>query len=158
MPADEEEDFGDAWAEMGDEAFFDAPTNDATASTSPIRSGTKGGGSNPVAYDDGGEPDFAGWLNAQAQAKSKATNPLPRGLAKKTESLNGGTRPSLAPRSATTGKVGLASAGKPSAGMGRGATTMTTTTTTTRKVAKPLDTRPKDEGLDDDGDGWGDGW
>ncbi|KAF2461490.1 armadillo-type protein [Lineolata rhizophorae] len=34
-------------------------------------------------FDDGGEPDFAGWLNAQAQAKHKAKGPLPKGLGAK---------------------------------------------------------------------------
>jgi SCY1-like protein 1 len=36
-----------------------------------------------VPFDDGGEPDFEGWLNAQAGAKSQSKKPLPKGLAKK---------------------------------------------------------------------------
>jgi SCY1-like protein 1 len=35
-------------------------------------------------YDDGGEPDFEGWLNAQAAAKAKNSKVLPKGLTKKT--------------------------------------------------------------------------
>lgn len=35
-----------------------------------------------IEFDDGGEPDFEGWLNAQAQAKSKTKKPLPKGLSK----------------------------------------------------------------------------
>ena len=33
-------------------------------------------------FDDQGEPDFAGWLNAQAQSKNKIKGQLPKGLAK----------------------------------------------------------------------------
>ena len=55
-----------------DESFFDAPSTTKQ---------TLGTGST-VAFDDGGEPDFAGWLAAQSQAKSKTKDPLPRGLSK----------------------------------------------------------------------------
>ena len=34
-------------------------------------------------YDDGGEPDFEGWLNAQAASKVKNNKALPKGLTKK---------------------------------------------------------------------------
>lgn len=34
-------------------------------------------------YDDGGEPDFEGWLIAQAASKIKNNKALPKGLVKK---------------------------------------------------------------------------
>ena len=40
--------------------------------------------SKPAAsFDDGGEPDFEGWLNAQAASKIKNNKALPKGLVKK---------------------------------------------------------------------------
>lgn len=77
-PAD---DVYDAWGAMDDdeedgwgleEDPFNAPSTTAPASTT-TSSKPK---ASPVPYDDGGEPDFAGWLAAQ----SKAKKPLPKGL------------------------------------------------------------------------------
>ncbi len=74
-PAD---DVYDAWGAMdddedgwgNDEDPFNAPsTISPTSATSKPKA-------SPVPYDDGGEPDFAGWLAAQ----SKAKKPLPKGL------------------------------------------------------------------------------
>ncbi|PHH75691.1 hypothetical protein CDD80_2180 [Ophiocordyceps camponoti-rufipedis] len=65
----------DTWADMGDmgddDGAVDAPST--TAATSPMA----------APFDDG-EPDFAGWLAAQAQKKKKlgAGKPLPKGLNK----------------------------------------------------------------------------
>ena len=36
-----------------------------------------------VSFDDGGEPDFEGWLNAQTQAKAQSKRQLPKGLVRK---------------------------------------------------------------------------
>ncbi|KAL4913541.1 armadillo-type protein [Aspergillus aurantiobrunneus] len=74
-PAD---DVYDAWGAMdddedgwgNDEDPFNTPS--ATISTAP----TSKPKASPVPYDDGGEPDFAGWLAAQ----SKVKKPLPKGL------------------------------------------------------------------------------
>ncbi|EKG21439.1 hypothetical protein MPH_01237 [Macrophomina phaseolina MS6] len=51
-----------------------------------------------VPFDDNGEPDFAGWLTAQATAKQGAAKkkPLPKGL----------SRPAAGARASTTGSVG----------------------------------------------------
>ena len=68
---------------MAEDHFFDAPS-EHKPTPAPL-----------IIFDDGGEPDFEGWLNAQAQAKSKA--PLPKGLAK----------PSAPARTTTTGSVGI---------------------------------------------------
>jgi SCY1-like protein 1 len=71
LPPDNPEDTGDAWGDMGDDdGYFDAPTSSqpapAAASATP--------------FDDGNEPDFAGWLAARSQQKTG--KPLPKGLSK----------------------------------------------------------------------------
>lgn len=108
----------DAWDDDQSESkkedtFFDATSSRTStpASTTPAA----------VPYDDGGEPDFAGWLAAQAKAKSK--KPLPKGLGKSTSS----TSKDLPTRSASA-----------------------TSSTKASKPAKVIDIRPKDEG-DEDG-------
>jgi SCY1-like protein 1 len=117
-------------------AFYDAiPSSKGPSSPEPTSSPARTAA--PVAFDDGGEPDFAGWL--AAQSKSKAKDPLPKGLSKpvsiKTASTAG--RQAAASRSATT--KGVASIKpKPAA------------------PAKKIDRKPKEESLEDDG--WGDAW
>lgn len=114
-----------AWGDVGDDSFFDAPEDEtsykpaAPSKELPVM----------TSYDDGGEPDFAGWLAAQSQKKQTGTNkPLPKGLAK-----------SKRPASSTiTKKAAVASK-----------------STTKPVVAKKIDLKPKE---DDGDDGWGDGW
>jgi SCY1-like protein 1 len=128
---DVEIDIDDAWGNMEDDNFFDAPSDASKAKAV--------GAANP--FEDDGEPDFAGWLAAQA-GKKTGGKPLPKGLAKPA-SANG--RPA-APRSVSTGGVS-----------GAGAKKAATTAVVKPKsvVAKKIDTAPKDAGEDD---GWGDGW
>jgi SCY1-like protein 1 len=128
-----DEDIDDAWGDMEEESFFDASSEAPKPSSKPAPSAA-----NP--FDDGGEPDFAGWLAAQSQKKPGA-KPLPKGLAKS----NG--RPAAATRIASTGGVGGAGAKKAAA----------TASSVKPKpvVAKKIDTAPKNSG---DDDGWGDGW
>ncbi|KAI2606347.1 ARM repeat-containing protein [Hypoxylon fragiforme] len=118
---------GDAWGDMGDmdddgNAFFDAPAERTKSSQKePVASP-------PTPFDDSSEPDFAGWLAAQAQKKTGpgGGKPLPKGLAKS----NG--------RSTPTSKKPLPARPAP------------------KPVApKKIDTKPKET---DDDDGWGDGW
>jgi len=118
---------------MEEDSFFDAPADASKAKTI--------GAANP--FEDDGEPDFAGWLAAQA-GKKAGGKPLPKGLAKP---ANGSGRP-VAARAASTGGV---------AGSGAGAKKAATTTALKPKpaAAKKIDTAPKDTGEDD---GWGDGW
>ncbi|KZF25648.1 protein kinase [Xylona heveae TC161] len=124
----------DAWGDMDDTAFPDAS---ATKSENTKPTAT------PVAYDDGGEPDFAGWLNAQTKSKSKST--LPKGLTRPSTSTT--VRPGGA-RASTTGSVGsepgakrlAAAAPKPKA-----------------TVTKKIDIKPKEETWGDE-DNWGEGW
>ena len=112
----------DAWGGTAEDNFFDAPTETNRASVPP------------VSFDDGGEPDFEGWLKAQAQAKLKAS--LPKGL----------TKPSAPPitRTTTTGSVGSGAGPKKLA---------TTAAKPKRTPTKPISTKPKD--VEDD---WGDAW
>ncbi|KAL6236458.1 hypothetical protein BDW75DRAFT_206858 [Aspergillus navahoensis] len=86
------EDVYDTWGAMDDEDEdgwgndkdpFNAPSTATSSTTKPKAS--------PVPYDDGGEPDFAGWLAAQ----SKAKKPLPKGLGNsKTTSITRTASPS----------------------------------------------------------------
>lgn len=93
--AAEEEDFGDTWGDLNDnhDNIADAWGESAGTTTTTTTSAAK----TSVSYDDGGEPDFEGWLNAQAQAKTITKKPLPKGLAKKT--LPTKTTPAVKPKS-----------------------------------------------------------
>lgn len=108
---------------MGVDSIFGAPTK--VAAISPA-----------VAYDDGGEPDFAGWLSAQTQAKSKTS--LPKGLSK-----IGGV--GKVPTGAAKGSTGAGRKGLPVRPAAQKAVT----------APKVINTRPKETEEDD---GWGDAW
>ena len=124
----EDDEVDEAWGDTGGDSFFDAPATPAIPSPVP-------------AFDDGGEPDFAGWLSAQAQAKSKST--LPKGLTKSSNLGNG--RPG-ATRISTTG----------STGSGIGAKKLASTSSKLKPLpVKQVDTKPKESPTDDD---WGDAW
>lgn len=127
-PEDEEEeeeadDVFDAWGAMDDDNDED-PFTAAVASPKPL-SPDPAHKPAPVPYDDGGEPDFAGWLAAQSKAKAKKG--LPKGL-NKTSTTNAGTTRST-----------LASTAKPR---------------TVAAPAKTIDTKPKEEEIDDDWGAW----
>lgn len=71
--SDDNGDEGDAWGDMGDDdGFFDGASKTSTS---------KPAAESPAAFDDGSEPDFAGWLAAQSQKKGP-NKALPKGLAK----------------------------------------------------------------------------
>ncbi|KAI9849304.1 MAG: hypothetical protein M1837_004764 [Sclerophora amabilis] len=166
LEADAEEDYGDAWAEMEDDAFFDSPSE-------PIKDATQPAAPSSKPFDDGGEPDFAGWLNAQTQSKAKGS--LPKGLSSKkstdtttaTTSASTNARPKAASRAATTGAVGTGTGAK------KASSTLTAkpkpkpvvvaAAAAAHKKKKIIDTKPKEEGWgeddnDDDEGAWGDGW
>ena len=130
-PMENAEDIDEAWGELAGDVPFDAPA-EATPNSAPS-----------VIFDDGGEPDFEGWLKAQAQAKSRA--PLPKGLSKRSEtvsSINNG-RQAVA-RTTTTGSVGA----------GIGAKKLAHTVTRPKSAtARAISVEPKE--ADDD---WGDAW
>ncbi|KAF2771229.1 kinase family protein [Teratosphaeria nubilosa] len=119
-PSEAEADFGDGWGDMGDttgEEAFDPFSEPAPASKSTT-----------VAYDDGGEPDFEGWLNAQAKAKQQSKRPLPKGLAPKK------TTPVVKPAASTVKK-----------------------TLPSKPVASKAASAPKAEAKQDE-ENWGDAW
>ena len=133
--------FDDAWVDsmwddQGDdetvsgEAFFDALASKTSTAGTP----TTASATSPAPYDDGGEPDFAGWLSAQAQAKTK--NPLPKGL----------NRPAGA---ATTGKGAAPKAAR------KGLPVRPAIKESETAPSKVIDTKPKETAGDDD---WGDAW
>lgn len=81
-PEAETEDFGDGWGDMG-EADEVADAWSQPISDTPRTSSSRPSTALSATYDDAGEPDFEGWLNAQAQAKTQSKKPLPKGLAAK---------------------------------------------------------------------------
>ena len=119
----DDEEIDAAWGEIVDDF------TDGLVETKPTKETS-------VNFDDGGEPDFEGWLNAQAQAKSKTA--LPKGLAK----------PSAPPitRTTTTGSVGSGTGPKKLANAVHKPTAV---------AAKTINTKPKETAGDDD---WGDAW
>ncbi|PKS07803.1 hypothetical protein jhhlp_006411 [Lomentospora prolificans] len=124
MFQDNDNDGADAWGDMGDDdTFFDTPEDDKG------KAPQKSPATSSFAYDDGSEPDFAGWLAAQSQKKSGG-KPLPKGLAK--------------PKSSTSGALK--------------STSPATRVTSSSKSAptKKINLAPKESNMDDDG--WGDGW
>ena len=130
--ANDPDDFNDAW---GDEDAFSMPTKSSTEPTAT-----------PATFDDKGEPDFAGWLNAQTQAKAKKKNPLPKGLA------NTSSRPVAGARSVSVG---------PTAGTG----VSTNGNANVKKVgangaakAKAMAKKAEPDAPVEDDEGWGDAW
>ena len=132
---EEDDEVDEAWGDMADEFFFDAPVQQKPAVEPKAPAPTS-------LIDDGGEPDFEGWLKAQAQNKTKA--PLPKGLSKSSGLANGRQ---TATRSTTTGHVG--------SGLGAKKLASTPAPTSKAVAAKAVDTRPKEPAGEDD---WGDAW
>lgn len=121
-PADEE-DFGNSgWGEMNDD---EAPVEDDPWAESTAPKST-------TSYDDGGEPDFEGWLNAQAQAKKTSKAPLPKGLTKKT---------APAAKSSPVGRP-----------------TISATSRSSAATNKPVIAKPKPKPVQEESDDWGDAW
>ncbi|KAK4549833.1 hypothetical protein LTR36_005134 [Oleoguttula mirabilis] len=85
-PESETEDFGDGWGDLDEQDEVVDAWSQPIATDTPRTSSSHA--SRPstalsATYDDAGEPDFEGWLNAQAQAKTHSKKPLPKGLAPK---------------------------------------------------------------------------
>lgn len=137
VPASDVADFNgdddalDAWGEMDEEEdnFFDAPSKNKSTNAAPV-----------AAFDDGGEPDFAGWL--AAQSKAKAGKVPPKGLSKPAAQSKLGPRPMPAPntpRELTTHKAASTTA-------------IPKTTTVKKDLPKPKDPDPTED------DEWGSAW
>lgn len=138
---DEDERLDDAWGDMAEDSFFDAPSESkaehaistaATPTPTPI-----------AAFDDGGEPDFEGWLKAQMQSKTKSKQALPKGLVKSATQ----NKPAAPVRISSTGTSGL----------GAGAKKLPITTPAKPKVTSStlISTKANHDAADDD---WGDAW
>lgn len=130
-PLEDDGDIDEPWGGLTEETFFDAPNEPKSASVTPIT------------FDDGGEPDFEGWLKAQAQAKSKA--PLPKGLGKPAVPFSNGRK--AVTRMTTTGSAGSAAGPKKLAGAINKPKSATMS-------MKAISTEPKEAAADD----WGDAW
>lgn len=119
------DDVYEAWGAIDDDEEENGLKDDDPFSA-PVVTSSPVPKSATVPFDDGGEPDFAGWLAAQSKAKAK--KPLPKGLSK--------------PAATTTGtrNSGHTNLFKPK---------------TVVAPTKKIDTKPKDEGEDDGwGDAW----
>ncbi|KAF2399120.1 ARM repeat-containing protein [Trichodelitschia bisporula] len=118
--------WGDGEAAWGEETDpFTAPTSQNTSVTS-----------NP--FEDKGEPDFAGWLDAQAKSKVKTF--LPKGLTKSVAA-----KPTLKPKANSTNPVGS----KKSA---------TVTSKPRAAPAKQVTKLEKKKEDDEEDAAWGDDW
>lgn len=128
----EPDDSFDAWGTMDDDDdnFFDASATKKPEVTPSVK------------FDDGGEPDFAGWLAAQNKAKpSKA---LPKGLTKPSNN-NLNVRPTNL-RSVSSGAIGTG------AGVKKAATVAPKAAIPAKKPAP----KPKEPSAQDDD--WGAAW
>lgn len=136
---EEDEGIDDAWGDMAEESFFDAPsesTPEPAIATAPKPT--------PIAaFDDGGEPDFEGWLKAQMQSKTKLKQALPKGLVKSATQ----NKPAALARINSTGTSGLGAAAKQ--------LPITTPAKPEVTSSTSISTKPKDGAADDD---WGDAW
>ena len=125
----------EAWGQFDEDNFFDAPLDAVKPKSEP----------KPAAsFDDGGEPDFEGWLKAQAEAKQKPKSSLLSKAAPRTTSAASKNVRQSVTTTTTTGTVGTGSAAKKLA---------TATPKPKVALAKEISTKPKEE--DDD---WGDAW
>lgn len=133
----EDEGLDDAWGDMAEESFFEAPSRSKAEPAIPAAP-------TPIAaFDDGGEPDFEGWLKAQMQSKTKLKQALPKGLVKSATQ----NKPGAPVRNSSTGNSGL----------GAGAKKLPITTPAKPKVTSSTltSTKPIHGAVDDD---WGDAW
>ncbi|KAK5133973.1 hypothetical protein LTR08_007093 [Meristemomyces frigidus] len=97
-PTAETEDFDDGWGGMDDaedDRFAETWSQPVVEPFRPSSShASKPSSASSATYDDGGEPDFEGWLSAQAQTKQQSKKPLPKGLASK--KVNPAAKPAVA--------------------------------------------------------------
>jgi len=87
---DEGDDVFDAWGAMDDEEQETDPFTAAVASPKTSSPDPTANKASATPFDDGGEPDFAGWLAAKNQSKAK--KPLPKGLNKSASTNSAPTR------------------------------------------------------------------
>lgn len=128
---DDAEDFSADWGGFGDDdgaglSSKKEEEEDPWGTPSVTTSSTAS-----AAFDDKGEPDFAGWLAAQSHAKRPTAKPLPKGL---TKSSGAAKKPIVGGRTATA-------------------------TTTRKVVVLPKEVRKEAAKTnEEEEDGWGDAW
>lgn len=126
QPFEEEgDDIFDAWGAIDDDEQDVDPLTAAVSSPKSTSPEPRTARASAVPYDDGGEPDFAGWLAAKNQAKAKHV--LPKGLGKSATTNSAPTRATVV-----------------SAGAKASSTVPT----------KKIDTKPKEEDVDDEWGAW----
>jgi SCY1-like protein 1 len=134
----DDDDFDTSWGNADDDGadawgVTEEAMTDPFAAPAPSTKGTSTSTEPAALFDDKGEPDFSGWLSAQAEAKKKTKGPLPKGLVKASAA-----RPALGAKSSSTGGVGVKKA---------------------LPAAKPKPTvAKKEEKVEEDDDAWGDAW
>lgn len=134
---DDTEDFSAEWGGFGDDDAFGGSSNKKTTADEEEDPWGTPSVATPATttFDDKGEPDFAGWLAAQSQAKKPGAKALPKGLAKSSTGTG-----AAAKRPIVGGK----------------------TSTATRKVIAPpkKEVVKKEEVVskEDEEEGWGDAW
>ncbi|KAF2280595.1 ARM repeat-containing protein [Westerdykella ornata] len=126
------EDFSNDWSGFGEEDSTATKDEDPWAPVAPTVAS-----SSTTAFDDKGEPDFAGWLAAQSSSKKPLKSPLPKGLSKSTGATKT-ARPSIAGRSNTTGTTGTRKIG-----------------VAPKKVEKA---KVEEKQNEDEEEGWADAW
>lgn len=131
---DEAEDFGDDWGGFDDPSSTSKKDKDEEEDPwgTPQITTTS---SSTTAFDDKGEPDFAGWLAAQSAAKKPGKTPLPKGLAKGAAAKS--TRPVIGGRSSTGGSAAKKVVVAPK-----------------KETPKAAETKSNE----DEEEGWGDAW
>jgi SCY1-like protein 1 len=87
---EDDDDVGDSWGDMGDMDEDGIPDNSKPSTT-------KKNIETPAPFVDDGEPDFEGWLAAQAQKKSGSSKQLPKGLGKSTAAKKPMAKPASKP-------------------------------------------------------------
>jgi SCY1-like protein 1 len=128
---DDEEDFNNDWGGFANDDNKPREEEEDPWGTPAVSKPTP-----TTSFDDKGEPDFAGWLAAQSNAKKTTKTPLPKGLTKSSAPTAKSTRPVVGGRSSTT----------PS---------------TAKKVIVPPKKEVKKEipkADDEEEEGWGDAW
>lgn len=128
---DEAEDFDDEWGGFGDDNSKPQDEEEDPWGTPAVSKSA-----NKTSYDDKGEPDFAGWLAAQSNAKKTTKTSLPKGLSKPSTSTSRPARPVIGGRAITTGSA------------------------TTRKAVPPKKEVKKEQpkANEEEEEGWGDAW
>ncbi|KAF2142395.1 uncharacterized protein K452DRAFT_286817 [Aplosporella prunicola CBS 121167] len=146
--AAEAEDFDAAWGDedAGDDAAAAWGDDDDSAAAwgadDPFAPAKPKAKPAPAAFDDGGEPDFAGWLNAQAAAKTQSKKPLPKGLGKTAARPGVGARAGSAPTPSAAAKKVVPVREKRESGI-------------KKKEVVAAKKEPEEEEMDE---GWGDAW